>query len=129
MVVEKKLAMCDFAGMEWQVVGCRVTGCRVTRVAGGARSEIHGFIVLSAGSAKVRFRWRASQTAADDRAVGLLTVEQEYKSMPVLSGVLLVAENGEPLVHEQQTRMAQRTINSMHEKWDSKVRYVVQLFQ
>lgn len=85
--------------------------------------------MLSAGDAKIRFRWRASQIVADDRAGGVLTVEQEYKSMPVLSGVLLVAENGEPLAYEQQMRMAQCAINATHEKWDSKVRYVVQLFQ
>lgn len=40
MVVEKKVAMRDFAGADWRVVGCQVTGCRVTQVAGGMRSEI-----------------------------------------------------------------------------------------
>lgn len=127
MAGEQKITAEAFAEMDWKAGNCQITGYRAAVVAGGMRSRLQGMVALTAGAAKIRLRWRTTQAVADDSASAPLLVEQEYKTLPTVSGVLLVDVTGEPLAHEEQMKLAMRAISSARGAWEAKVKYVAQL--
>ncbi|MDV1095025.1 hypothetical protein ACSI5N_25715 (plasmid) [Raoultella ornithinolytica] len=127
MAGEQNVTAEAFTDMNWKANHCQITGCRATVVAGGTRSRLQGMVTLTAGAAKIRLRWRTLQVVADDRASAPLHVEQEYKTLPTISGVLLVDSTGVQLTHEEQMKLAMRVIGGARGAWEAKVKYVAQL--
>lgn len=130
MTGEKKTTATEFNTMDWRISKCQITGCRASASGDGMKSALTGMIVLEAnGCCKLRFRWNSSQVVADAKASAPIVIEQDYRAMPVLSGVLLVDDAGRPMDYDQQMRLSQALMSKLRGTWEAKIRHVAQLMR